>query len=172
MPCGKLFPMTAGPRCATLTVGPLAATRPITTMRRWGGDCTSFASQCLYAGIGVMDYTPDYGWYYLDANNKAPAWTGVEFFYRYLTQTQVRPGPYAVETSLDLLLPGDFVQLSPQGEGFTHTAVVVQVGARPTLRNTLVAAHSYDVDRKPLSNYAFRDIRYLHILGGWRAGQG
>ena len=42
-----------------------------------GGDCTSFASQCLYAGIGVMDYTPDYGWYYLDANNKAPAWAGV-----------------------------------------------------------------------------------------------
>lgn len=137
-----------------------------------GGDCTSFASQCLYAGIGVMDYTPDQGWYYLDANNKAPAWSGVEFFYRYLTQTQVRPGPYAVETGLDLLLPGDFVQLSSQGEGFTHTAVVVQVGARPTLRNTLVAAHSYDVDRKPLSNYTFRDIRCLHVLGGWRTGQG
>ena len=70
--------------------------------------------------------------------------------------------------SLDLLLPGDIVQFSPQGEVFTHTAVVVQVGARPTLRNTLVAAHSYDVDRKPLGNYVFRAIRYLHVLGGWR----
>ena len=137
-----------------------------------GGDCTSFASQCLYAGIGVMDYTPEYGWYYLDANNKAPAWTGVEFLYRYLTQTQARPGPYAVETGLDLLLPGDIVQLSPQGDVFTHTAVVVQVGSRPTLRNTLVAAHSYDVDRKPLGNYAFRAVRYLHILGGLREAGG
>ena len=133
-----------------------------------GGDCTNFASQCLYAGSGVMDFTPDFGWYYLNANDKAPAWTGVEYFYRYLTRDQLRPGPFAVETGLDLLLPGDFVQLSPQGNAFTHTAIVVQVGSRPTLRNTLVAAHSYDVDRKPLSNYSFRAIRYLHILGGWR----
>ena len=35
---------------------------------RIGGDCTSFASQCLYAGAGVMDFTPDLGWYYLDGN--------------------------------------------------------------------------------------------------------
>jgi len=49
-----------------------------------GGDCTNFASQCLYAGTGVMNYTPTFGWYYFDANHKAPAWTGVEFFYNFL----------------------------------------------------------------------------------------
>ena len=42
-----------------------------------GGDCTNFASQCIYAGCGVMNYTPTFGWYYFDANRKAPAWTGV-----------------------------------------------------------------------------------------------
>ena len=26
-----------------------------------GGDCTNFASQCLYAGSGVMNYTPTFG---------------------------------------------------------------------------------------------------------------
>lgn len=135
-----------------------------------GGDCTNFASQCLYAGIGIMDDTPDLGWYYVDANNKAPAWTGVEFFYRYLTNRSLRPGPYGVETGLELLLPGDFIQLSPLGERFTHTAVVVQVGLEPTPRNTLVAAHSYDVDRKPLSAYRYQSARFLHILGGWRMG--
>ena len=41
---------------------------------RIGGDCTNFASQCVYAGSGVMNYTRDLGWYYIDANNKAPAW--------------------------------------------------------------------------------------------------
>lgn len=46
---------------------------------RIGGDCTNFASQCIYAGTGVMNYTPIFGWYYIDANNKAPAWTGVEY---------------------------------------------------------------------------------------------
>ena len=45
-----------------------------------GGDCTNFASQCLYAGTGVMNFTPDLGWYYIDANRKAPAWTGVPYF--------------------------------------------------------------------------------------------
>ena len=26
-----------------------------------GGDCTTFVSQCLYAGAGVMNRTPVYG---------------------------------------------------------------------------------------------------------------
>ena len=44
-----------------------------------GGDCTNFISQCLYAGGGIMNYTRDLGWYYNNANDKAPAWTGVSF---------------------------------------------------------------------------------------------
>ena len=40
-----------------------------------GGDCTNFASQCIYAGTGVMNETPLYGWYYINANNKSPSWT-------------------------------------------------------------------------------------------------
>ncbi len=28
-----------------------------------GGDCTNFASQCIYAGSGVMNFTPTFGWY-------------------------------------------------------------------------------------------------------------
>lgn len=49
-----------------------------------GGDCTNFASQCIYAGTGVMNDTPIYGWYYIDPDNKAPAWTGVEYLYNFL----------------------------------------------------------------------------------------
>ena len=30
-----------------------------------GGDCTNFASQCIYAGTGVMNYTLTFGWYYI-----------------------------------------------------------------------------------------------------------
>ena len=51
-----------------------------------GGDCTNFASQCIYAGAGVMNYTPTFGWYYINANDKAPAWTGVEYLYNLLTR--------------------------------------------------------------------------------------
>ena len=31
---------------------------------RLGGDCTNYASQVLFAGAGVMNFTPTYGWYY------------------------------------------------------------------------------------------------------------
>lgn len=60
-----------------------------------GGDCTNFASQCLYAGTGVMNFTPTYGWYYRSADDRAPAWSGVEFFYNFLTRSEVSAGPIA-----------------------------------------------------------------------------
>ena len=75
-----------------------------------GGDCTNFASQCLYAGAGVMDYTPTFGWYYNSQYSRAPAWTGVPFFYNFLTRRKETPGPLGEETGLTGLLPGDFVQ--------------------------------------------------------------
>ena len=34
-----------------------------------GGDCTNFVSQCIFAGCGVMNYMPVYGWYFIDINN-------------------------------------------------------------------------------------------------------
>ncbi len=133
-----------------------------------GGDCTNFASQCLYAGAGVMDFTPDFGWYYLNANDKAPAWTGVEYFYRYLIRQTPTPGPEAQVVRLSQLRPGDFVQLSARGDSFTHTAIVVQILGRPTLRSVLVASHSYDSDYRPLSTYSFQKSRFLHITAVWR----
>ena len=130
-----------------------------------GGDCTNFASQCLYAGARVMDFTPTYGWYYRDANDKSPSWTGVPYFYDFLTRETVAPGPFGQETGLEGLELGDVVQLRFQGQVFGHTPVVVALGDPPTLENVLVAAHSYDVDYRPLSTYSFQEIRFLHVLG-------
>ena len=44
-----------------------------------GGDCTNFVSQCLYAGSGIMNFTPEFGWYYIDVNERSPSWTGVPY---------------------------------------------------------------------------------------------
>ncbi len=135
-----------------------------------GGDCTNFASQCLYEGTGIMNYTPTFGWYYINANRKAPAWTGVQYFYNFLTRSQLSPGPFAVPAGgLEELMPGDFVQLRFQAERFGHTPIIVSMGSPPTLENTLVAAHSYDADWRPLSTYSFQEIRFLHIVGAWPA---
>ena len=131
-----------------------------------GGDCTNFASQCIYAGGGVMNYAETFGWYYIDANNKAPAWTGVEYFYRFMTRSEMTVGPVAVESGIGQIRPGDVVQLSFDGVGFQHTPVVVAVrGRAKTPADILVAAHSYDADNRPLSSYSVRNIRYLHIIG-------
>ena len=97
-------------------------------------DCTNFASQCVYAGSGVMNYEKDFGWYYIDANNKAPAWTGVEYFYRFMTREAQNPGPVALNASISQLELGDVVQLSFDGENWNHSPVVVRLLRRPALR--------------------------------------
>ena len=130
-----------------------------------GGDCTNFASQCLYAGSGVENYTPTFGWYYIDANRKAPAWTGVEYLFNFLTRRARSQGPLARECAAGELLPGDLVRLSFDGLRFAHTPVVVASGAPFTPESILLAAHSDDADNRPLSTYAYRAVRFLHIEG-------
>lgn len=133
-----------------------------------GGDCTNFASQCLYAGAGVMNYTPTFGWYYIDAANRAPAWTGVPFFWNFMTRAQSTQGPVGVKVPIELLRPGDFVQLRfrDSADVFAHTPVVVSTGETPTRANVLVAAHSNDADYRPLNTYEnVTEMRFLHIIG-------
>ena len=131
-----------------------------------GGDCTSFASQCLFAGCGVMDFTPTFGWYYRSIRDRAPAWTGVEELFRYLTRTADTPGPAAVLAPLQAAEPGDLIQLRLEdAPRFGHTPVVVSAGKRPSPENILVAAHSQDADWRPLSIYRWDEVRLLHITG-------
>lgn len=129
-----------------------------------GGDCTNYASQCILAGTGVMNFTQTYGWYYLSLQYRAPAWTGVEFFWNFMTGNQVA-GPYGREVSLDETRPGDICQLMLDQNRFQHTPIITQAGFPRELSNTLVAAHSFDVNHRPLDSYDFRKIRYLHIEG-------
>ena len=130
-----------------------------------GGDCTNFASQCIFAGSGVMNFTPTFGWYYIDANQKAPAWTGVEYLWNFLTRPGTSVGPVGVPCALEELRPGDLVQLSLKEEGFQHSPIVVYAGWPATPETVLVAAHSFDADFRPLSTYSYRDARFLHITG-------
>lgn len=125
-----------------------------------GGDCTNFASQCIYAGAKIMNYTPTYGWFYKNLNSRTPSWTGVEFLYNFLTSND-GVGPYAEEVPLDKLEVGDIVQLGRETGDYYHSPVVVSVSRR----QILVAAHSYDAYNKPLNSYNFARARGIHILG-------
>ena len=125
-----------------------------------GGDCTNFASQCIYAGAGVMNYTPTFGCYYKNLNDRTPSWTGVEYLYNFLVGNE-GAGPFAEEVPLNKLEAGDIVQLGRATGDFYHSPVVV--GFRRG--QILVAAHSYDVFGKPLSSYVFVRARGIHIKG-------
>ena len=126
-----------------------------------GGDCTNFASQCIYAGAGVMNYTPTFGWFYKSLNERTPSWTGVEYLYNFLVNNTDGAGPFAEEVALDKLEPGDIVQLGRSTGDFYHSPVVVSVKNG----RILVAAHTYDAFNKPLNSYVFERVRGIHILG-------
>lgn len=124
-----------------------------------GGDCTNFASQCIFAGAGVMNYTPDTGWYYRSLYDRAAAWTGVEFLYKFLVNNK-SVGPFAHEVSQNEAMPGDILQLGTNDGRFFHTPVII--ATYPTI---LTAAHTYDALDKPLSSYNYEKVRFLHIDG-------
>lgn len=63
-----------------------------------GGDCTNFVSQCIFSGCNIMNYSKQNGWYYINANDKSPSWTGVQFFYNFLCNNK-SVGPYGIECS-------------------------------------------------------------------------
>lgn len=132
---------------------------------KFGGDCTNFASQVIYAGCQEMNYTPTYGWYYIDSYNRTPSWTGVKYLYNFLV-TNNGSGPLGEEADVKDIEAGDIVQLSfSKDKGYSHSPVVVEVGRPASLNNILVVAHSYDRDYYPLVNYNWVDIRFIHILG-------
>ncbi len=122
-----------------------------------GGDCTNFVSQCIFAGCGVMNYTPDTGWYYNSVSDRASAWTSVDYLFRFLISNK-GPGPHGAETDLSDAELGDIIQLAT-GNNFHHSCIITafQKGS------PLVCAHTFDVRNKPLYMYEFDRIRVVHI---------
>ncbi len=130
-----------------------------------GGDCTSFASQCILAGGAPMNFTETFGWYYININDRAPAWTGVKYLYNFLINNK-GVGPFGKQVGIDEVAPGDICQLITDAEDWQHTPVITAVdGELPTYDTIKVAAHSYDCACRPLSSYAIKAVRFIHILG-------
>ena len=126
-----------------------------------GGDCTSFASQCIYAGCMQMNYSKNNGWYYINGDDKSPSWTGVEFLYKFLISNK-GPGPHGEETTINKLKIGDVIQLSFDGIKFSHSLIVVQNGT--DIYNTLIASHTIDTFGKRVAGYSFKEMRCVHVM--------
>ncbi|MBR1422721.1 MAG: amidase domain-containing protein [Ruminococcus sp.] len=125
-----------------------------------GGDCTNFISQCLYAGGAVMNYTRDTGWYYHSLNDRAAAWTSVEYFYRFIINNK-GVGPFGATVPLDEVGEGDVIQLGSE-DRFYHSLLVIGVHSGVPF----VAAHTYAAYDRPLTTYSYERIRCIKIIGG------
>lgn len=124
-----------------------------------GGDCTSFASQSIFAGAQTMNFTPIMGWYYRSSYDRTASWSGVEYLYQFLVNNQ-SVGPYGHEISQKEAMPGDIVQFGKANGRFYHSPVIT--ATNPSI---LVAAHSYDALDRPLSSYTYEIARFIHIDG-------
>ena len=125
-----------------------------------GGNCTNFVSQAIYAGSCEMNYKPTFGWYYISMNERAPAWTGVDYFYNFIT-TNADVGPFGRQATPDEMEVGDVIQLGRDGEGYYHTLLIVGFeGDDP-----LIAAQTDNALGRALSTYTYDFSRYIKILG-------
>lgn len=144
-----------------------------------GGDCTNYVSQVIYAGAGhQMDQTGWYKWYYNGYNDRSPSWTDVGELYSYLIGNS--PDPYnAIGPSGGSVAPcsvrrGDVVQLSADGDYWTHSmAVVWTYYPNQCWDLSYITANSHydngqqDYDRYhyPLSELSAYQKRYVRIYG-------
>lgn len=128
--------------------------------RNIGGNCTNFVSQCVYAGSCRMNYTKTFGWYYISLNERAPSWTGVDFFYNFMTENE-GVGPFGKEVTADECEIGDVVQLGRMNEGYYHSLIIVGFDGE----DILIAAQTNDALNRPLSTYSYDFARFIKILG-------
>lgn len=122
-----------------------------------GGDCTNYISQCLLAGGGVMQRSPD-GWYYNSSYDRSPSWTSVAFLQEFLLDKN-KAGPKAQVVPLSEIEVGDIIQLRQNKTHFNHTVIVSEIRSG----QIYVCAHSNDAKDRALSSYNYFALLPLHI---------
>ena len=114
-----------------------------------------------------MDFTPDFGWYYVSSDDRAPAWTSVAFFYDFITEQPLFAeqntgiGPFGREVGAAEIRLGDFIQLADREGEYYHTLIIT--GFEPN--DILICAHTDDALNRRLSTYNYASLRFIHIDG-------
>ena len=114
-----------------------------------------------------MNYTPSFGWYYISPEERAPAWSSVEYFYDFITgradfaEQNGGAGPFATEVPREAAELGDVVQYANADGDWYHTVIITGMEGD----EILVSAQSDDALDRPISTYNFATARFLHIEG-------
>ena len=115
-----------------------------------------------------MNYTPDFGWYYVSADDRAPAWSSVEFFYDFMTENPTFRsqnggiGPFTTDVAREAVEIGDVIQFANRNGDWYHTVIISDFDGN----EILVCAQSDNALDRPLSSYRNAvGKRFLHLEG-------
>ncbi len=111
-----------------------------------------------------MNYKKVLGWYYINGNNKSPSWTGVEYLYNFLINNK-DVGPFGKEVTMGKIQLGDIAQLSFDGVKYEHSLIITTIKNLYDLSEIKIASHTFDSFDKPISEYVYKNIRFIHIQG-------
>ncbi|MGL5674868.1 MAG: amidase domain-containing protein [Cellulosilyticaceae bacterium] len=115
----------------------------------YGGDCTNFVSQCLYAGNIPFDNQGEdvmKKWYWYSDDYRTPSWTSADAFKFYMLNNKGY-GLVAKLSDLQHMVPGDVIQLGTL-EKTTHSMLVMELiykdDTKQEIVDVLVAQHSIE----------------------------
>ncbi len=136
----------------------------------YGGDCTNFTSQCLYAGGIPFD---NYGnsslekWFWYSDAKRTASWTSSHAFRQYVRLNKSGPGLRAHIGEREELKLGDLVQLEENGRTY-HTVIVTGYISSPgdpkTIVDYQICQHSANFLNIPLSTKTAKLV-YIIIDG-------
>ena len=113
----------------------------------YGGDCTNFVSQCLFAGGIPFDHQGKYvthKWYWYSDQYRTPSFTSADALKTYMLNNEGF-GLVAQLGDMQSMKLGDIVQLGDLKET-THSMLVVGIvkedGETPLTKDLLIAQHS------------------------------
>lgn len=146
-------------------------------------DCTNFASHSLLAG-GATPYNngdPGTGWYYVDLDHRSYSWSGVGYFFSYLTRGSTTPGPYGTSFAYYVFderqgypySNGDILQHKSDSTTWMHTTIITGVysysPSYPYYLAALVCGRTgvgrYNYNQKAEEIYPGYDKRVIRLNG-------
>ena len=142
----------------------------------YGGDCTNFTSQCIYAGgipfdfYGASDYVK---WYWYSNDKRVAPWTGAKQF-NYYVQYNKGYGLKAHLAGLGDMMPGDIVQLGGNYPKTYHSMIISDYvyNSNGYVEDYLICQHSTSVGGRlkdyPLSSKPPVEKVYISIDGYYK----
>lgn len=144
--------------------------------KEYGGDCTNFTSQCIYAGGIPFDFdgTSDYvKWYWYSNNKRVAPWTGAKEF-NYYVQYNKGYGLKAHLADLEDMMQGDIVQLGGNYPQTYHSMIIsgYVYNSNGYVEDYLICQHSTSVGGRlkdyPLSSKPPANKVYISIDGYYK----